>query len=185
MNDKLSIYEILVIALLAVSLAGCATAPVTPPCALGECFALQQGTAAWVMSTTFWDTSYHLISLQSIPYPNQIVTFARLSGGVAMAGVDLSTQHTLDLAGTWMHGKDFTSILNDALGSGNWRIIEPRQVADKITVRGIEGYTALLVGWLSQIAFSAETTIFGAMVIPENLFDWQLEKIGFSAGEPG
>ena len=185
MNEHINVFEILVIALLAVSLAGCGAAPVSPPCALGECFALQQGTAAWVMSTTFWDTSYHLISLQSIPYPNQIVTFARLSGGVAMAGVDLTTKTTLAFQGTWMHGKDFTSILNDALGSGNWRIIEPQRVAERITVTGLQGYSALLVGWLSQIAFSAETTIFGAMVIPENLFDWQLEKIGFSAGEPG
>ena len=185
MNDKLSIYEILVIALLAVSLAGCATAPVTPPCALGECFALQQGTAAWVMSTTFWDTSYHLISLQSIPYPNQIVTFARLSGGVAMAGVDLSTQHTLDLAGTWMHGKDFTSILNDALGSGNWRIIEPQRVAERITVTGLQGYSALLVGWLSKIAYSAEVIVPGVFVLPADMWDWQLDLIGFTFGEPG
>ena len=102
-----------------------------------------------------------------------------------MAGVNLDSKATLDLAGTWMHGRDFTSIINEALGSGNWRIIEPSRVADKITVRGIEGYTALLVGWLSQIAFNAETTIFGAMVIPENFWDWQLEQIGFQVGEPG
>ena len=185
MNDKLSIYEILVIALLAVSLAGCATAPVTPPCALGECFALQQGTAAWVMSTTFWDTSYHLISLQSIPYPNQIVTFARLSGGVAMAGVDLTTKTTLAFQGTWMHGKDFTSILNEALGSGNWRIISPADVASKITVTSATSSMLLLAEWLGKIAYSAEVIVPGVFILPANLWQYELEDVGFAFGEPG
>ena len=178
MNTKLNMISLVLILILALNLSGCGA--VTVP---GDVLGLQSGTTGWVLATSVANTHAYVLTLQSVLNPTQIVTFAQVADGFGMASVDLSTQSEY-IRGSWLaKGSDLTAILQSALSKGNWKIISREEAAKLITTAGTSG--PVILEWVKNLTLPMSVVNGGIFILPGDIMNDTLRKIGFRAGEPG